>query len=97
MTTQPKTTEAENPYLTREDALAILNTPDDQLDELIARAEKLRRKYKGDNVGIHILTNARSGNCSRTVLTARNPAGLLLILININGYRMKNFTVIMTL
>ena len=28
MTTQPKTTEAENPYLTREDALAILNTPD---------------------------------------------------------------------
>ena len=26
MTTQPKTTEAENPYLTREDALAILNT-----------------------------------------------------------------------
>ena len=55
----------ENPYLTREDALAILNTPDDQLDELIARAEKLRRKYKGDNVGIHILTNARSGNCSQ--------------------------------
>ena len=40
MTTQPKTTEAENSYLTREDALAILNTPDDQLDELIARAEK---------------------------------------------------------
>ena len=34
MTTQPKTTEAENPYLTREDALAILNTPDEQLDEL---------------------------------------------------------------
>ena len=65
MTAQPKTTEAENPYLTREDALAILNTPDDQLDELIARAEKLRRKYKGDNVGIHILTNARSGNCSQ--------------------------------
>ena len=65
MTTQPKTTEAENSYLTREDALAILNTPDDQLDELIARAEKLRRKYKGDNVGIHILTNARSGNCSQ--------------------------------
>ena len=40
MTTQPKTTEAENPYLTREDALAILNTPDDQLDELIARADR---------------------------------------------------------
>lgn len=97
MTTQPKTTEAENPYLTREDALAILNTPDDQLDELIARAEKLRRKYKGDNVGIHILTNARSGNCSQDCAYCAQSAGLLLILININGYRMKNFTVIMTL
>lgn len=35
------------------------------MDQLIAEAEKLRRKYKGDNVGIHILTNARSGNCSQ--------------------------------
>ena len=35
------------------------------LDELIARAEKLRRKYKGNHVSIHILTNARSGNCSQ--------------------------------
>lgn len=65
MTTQPKTNQEKNKELTREEALAILNTPDDQLDELIARAEKLRRKYKGDNVGIHILTNARSGNCSQ--------------------------------
>ena len=46
MTTQPKTTEAENPYLTREDALAILNTPDDQLDELIARAENCAANTK---------------------------------------------------
>lgn len=51
--------------MTREDALEILNTPDEKIDELIAKAEKLRRKYKGDNVGIHILTNARSGNCSQ--------------------------------
>ena len=49
--------------MTREDALKILNTPDEEMDQLIAEAEKLRRKYKGDNVGIHILTNARSGNC----------------------------------
>lgn len=61
---QPKTNDTD-PVLTREDAIAILNTPDDQLDELIARAEKLRRKYKGNHVGIHILTNARSGNCSQ--------------------------------
>ena len=51
--------------MTREDALKILNTPDKEMDQLIAKAEKLRRKYKGDNVGIHILTNARSGNCSQ--------------------------------
>ncbi len=54
-----------DPTLTREEALAILQTPDDKLDALIARAEVLRRKYKGNQVNIHILTNARSGNCSQ--------------------------------
>lgn len=51
--------------LSRQDAIAVLNIPDEQLDELIACAEKLRRKYKGNHVSIHILTNARSGNCSQ--------------------------------
>ena len=51
--------------ITREEAIELLNTPDEQLDELISHAEKLRRKYKGDHVSIHILTNARSGNCSQ--------------------------------
>lgn len=51
--------------LSRQDAIDILNIPDEQLDELIACAEKLRRKYKGNHVSIHILTNARSGNCSQ--------------------------------
>lgn len=55
----------ENPVISREEAIQILNTPDEQLDELIARAEKLRRKYKGNHVSIHILTNGRSGNCSQ--------------------------------
>ena len=54
-----------DPQLSREEAIEILNTPDENLDELIARAEKLRRKYKGNHVSIHILTNARSGNCSQ--------------------------------
>ena len=57
--------ETETPALSREDAIAILNTPDEELDQLIAQAEKLRRKYKGNHVSIHILTNARSGNCSQ--------------------------------
>lgn len=54
-----------DPNLNRQEALEILNTPDDKLEDLIARAEKLRRKYKGNHVSIHILTNARSGNCSQ--------------------------------
>ena len=54
-----------DPVLSREEAIEILNTDDAQLESLIARAEKLRRKYKGNHVSIHILTNARSGNCSQ--------------------------------
>lgn len=54
-----------DPQLSREEAIEILNAPDENLDELIAWAEKLRRKYKGNHVSIHILTNARSGNCSQ--------------------------------
>ena len=54
-----------DPQLSREDALAILNTPDESLEELISFAETFRRKYKGNHVSIHILTKARSGNCSQ--------------------------------
>lgn len=54
-----------DPQLSRKDALAILNTPDESLEELISFAETFRRKYKGNHVSIHILTNARSGNCSQ--------------------------------
>ncbi len=58
-----------DPVLSREDAIAILNTPDDQLQELIDRASALRYKYKGNRVSIHILTNARSGNCRINYIT----------------------------
>ncbi len=54
-----------DPQLSRKDALAILNTPDEALEELVSFAETFRRKYKGNHVSIHILTNARSGNCSQ--------------------------------
>ena len=57
--------ETETPALSREDAIAILNTPDEELDALIDRAKSLRYQYKGNRVSIHILTNARSGNCSQ--------------------------------
>ena len=61
----PNFYDQDDPILSREDAIAILDTPDEKLDDLIARAEGLRRKYKGNRVSIHILTNARSGNCSQ--------------------------------
>lgn len=61
----PNFYDQDDPILFREDAIAILDTPDEKLDDLIARAEGLRRKYKGNRVSIHILTNARSGNCSQ--------------------------------
>ena len=54
-----------DPQLSREDALAVLNTPDESLEELVSFAETYRRKYKGNHESIHILTNARSGNCSQ--------------------------------
>lgn len=60
-----KFTDGNDPVITREEALDILNMPDEELDTLISYAEKLRRKYKGNKVGIHLLTNARSGNCSQ--------------------------------
>lgn len=55
----------EDMKISREEAIEILNTPDEKLEELITFAERLRRKYKGNRVSIHILTNARSGNCSQ--------------------------------
>ena len=57
--------EKEAPSLSRDEAIAILDTPDEELGALIDRASSLRYKYKGNRVSIHILTNARSGNCSQ--------------------------------
>lgn len=57
--------ENEDPTISRDDAIAILNIPDDEVCQLISRAEFLRRKYKGNHVSIQLLTNARSGNCTQ--------------------------------
>lgn len=51
--------------LTREEAIEILNFPDDRIEELIEKAGTLRNKYKGNLVSVHVLTNLRSGNCSQ--------------------------------
>jgi len=39
--------------------------PDEELPKLLEEAYALRKKHKGNMVSIHLLTNARSGNCSQ--------------------------------
>jgi biotin synthase len=56
-----------DPYinLTKEAARSILLMPDEELPKLLEAAYTLRTKHKGNMVSIHLLTNARSGNCSQ--------------------------------
>ena len=53
----------EGGQLTREQALQILETDDDQLLHLIAAAGRLRTKYFGKTVQLYFLMNAKSGLC----------------------------------
>lgn len=74
-----------DPVLSREDAIAILNTPDEELDQLIAQAEKLRRKYKGNHVSIHILTMPAAATAPQDCAYCAQPVVQRPISINING------------
>ena len=49
--------------LSREQALAILQTPDEDLLELLAAAYRVRRKHFGRQVQLYYLKNAKSGLC----------------------------------
>lgn len=51
--------------LSKEEALSILNLPDEQLSELLEAVYPIRKKHKGNIVNVQLLTNARSGNCSQ--------------------------------
>jgi biotin synthase len=48
---------------TREEALAILRSPDERLLELLGAAYRVRRHFHGNTVKIHVLENAMSGMC----------------------------------
>lgn len=48
---------------TREEALAILRSPDDELLDILAAAYKLRRRWFGNSVQLYFLMNAKSGLC----------------------------------
>jgi len=49
----------------REEALQILDLPNENLSELLEAVYVIRQKHKGNVVEIQILTNAKSGNCSQ--------------------------------
>ena len=49
--------------LTREEARAVLNAPDDMLLDQLAAAYRVRRHYWGNRVRLHFLLNAQSGLC----------------------------------
>lgn len=49
--------------LTREEALAVLRSPDAELLDLLAAAYRVRRAYFGNTVKLNYLVNAKSGLC----------------------------------
>jgi biotin synthase len=49
--------------LEREEMLAVLNASDEGLPELLQAAFRVRRKYFGKQVQIHVLKNIKSGLC----------------------------------
>ena len=49
--------------LTREQARAVLQAPDDALLDQLAAAYRVRRRYWGNRVRLHFLLNAQSGLC----------------------------------
>jgi len=49
--------------LTEDDALAILQAPDDELLDILSAAYQVRRRYWGKTVQLYFLMNAKSGLC----------------------------------
>lgn len=49
--------------LTRQDALAVLNSSDDQLLDVVAAAARLRRAHFANTVKVNYLVNLKSGLC----------------------------------
>lgn len=53
-----------SPPISFSEALSILNTPDDQLDDLLARTDELTQSHVGKEVLLCGIVNAKSGECS---------------------------------
>lgn len=53
----------EGERITEEEALSILQSPDDELLDVLQGAYRIRRKYFGKRVALHLLRNVKSGKC----------------------------------
>ena len=49
--------------ISREEALAVLNSSDDELLDVLQAAYKIRKNFFGKKVSLHVLKNAKSGAC----------------------------------
>ena len=49
--------------ISREEALDVVNSSDDELLEILQAAYRIRKKYFGKKVSLHVLKNAKSGVC----------------------------------
>ncbi|HEV7224527.1 MAG TPA: biotin synthase BioB, partial [Pirellulales bacterium] len=49
--------------LTKDEALAVLACPDEELLDLLSAAYRVRRRRFGDTVQLYFLMNAKSGLC----------------------------------
>src|SRR3972149_5335663 len=54
----------EGETLTREEGLAVLSTPPEDILELLRAAFAVRQRYFGRKVYLHLLVNAKSGLCT---------------------------------
>jgi len=71
--------------LSRADAEFVIGFPDEEMETLLAAVFRVRKKYKGMMVGIQLLTNARSGNCTQDCAYCAQSEGSMT---NIEKYRM---------
>ena len=49
--------------ITRDEALAVLQSSDEELLEVLQAAYRIRKEYFGKKVSLHVLKNAKSGVC----------------------------------
>ena len=53
----------EGSALTRDECLAVLSAPDEDVPEIVAAAHRIRRRYFGNTVKVNFLVNIKSGIC----------------------------------